>query len=409
MNLFLNTGLFLMPALSLGFRPVLALFGLLFACIGIYRLVALPRSANMQRVSSQEWPVLVGLLVLALCLTALNLFHGERWAIYHLPVAIFLTLPIFWALSSSEANPHFFWAGASAGALIAAAIASYEVLLLGAERAGYLVHNPIPFGSIAMCLAAASVIGYESKQRMCSWLNVWALTGLLAGVTAAVLSGSKGCLLALPVLAYLLHIKCMRPLEIGRTWLLLITLLALVVLTYLAADSYLVSRVQDAARGAIGWLNNGQVVEGSVGPRLELIRFAFDAATINPLTGIGRDNMVSMLKATATNHRYDPIISQLHTVHNELLNIWVTKGLLGLLAMSAMYGLSLWYFGRIRHHANTHVQNIGLMGMSLCLMYLIFGLSEVALQLTFFRNFFLVTLMCLLGMAHAHKNKQTHS
>jgi hypothetical protein len=68
--------------------------------------------------------------------------------------------------------------------------------------------------------------------------------------------------------------------------------------------------------------------------------------------------------------------------------------------MSAMYGLSLWYFWRIRHHADTHVQNIGLMGMSLCLMYLIFGLSEVTLQLTFFRNFFLVTLVCLLGMAH---------
>lgn len=398
-----------MSALSLGFRPVLALFGLLFACIGIYKLVALPRSANMQRVHSQEWPVLVGLLVLALCLTALNLFHGERWAIYHLPVAIFLTLPIFWALSSYDANPHAFWAGASAGALIAAAIAGYEVLLLGAERAGYLVHNPIPFGSIAMCLAAASVIGYESKQRLRSWLNVWALTGLMAGVIAAVLSGSKGCLLALPVLAYLVYIKCIRPLAIARVWLLLSVLLALSVLTFLAADSYLVSRVQDAARGAMIWLDNGQVVEGSVGPRLELIRFAFDTAMINPLTGIGRDSMVSMLQASATNGAYDPFIAQLHTVHNELLNIWVTKGLLGLLAMSSMYGLSLWYFWRIRHHADTHVQNIGLMGMSLCLMYLIFGLSEVALQLTFFRNFFLVTLVCLLGMAHAHKSQHTNS
>jgi len=398
-----------MSALSLGFRPVLALFGLLFACIGIYRLVALPRSALLQQARSQEWPVLVGFLVLALSLTALNLLHGERWAIYHLPVSIFLSLPIFWALCSSKANPHSFWAGASAGALIAAAIACYEVLLLGAERAGYLVHNPIPFGSIAMCLAAASVIGYESKQSLWSWLNVCALTGLLAGVTAAVLSGSKGCLVALPVLAYLMHIKCIRPLAIARVWLLMSVLLAMAVLTYLAADSYLVSRVQDAAHGATIWMDNGRVVEGSVGPRLELIRFAFDAAMINPLTGIGRDGMVSMLQASATNGTYDPFIARLHTVHNELLNIWVTKGLLGLVAMSAMYGLSLWYFWRIRHHANIHVQNIGLMGMSLCLMYLIFGLSEVALQLTFFRNFFLVTLMCLLGMAHAHRNQHTNS
>jgi O-antigen ligase len=409
MNALFNTGLFLMPALSLGFRPVLALFGILFACIGIYRLATLPRYALVQRKHTQEWPLLACLLVLALCLTGLNLFHGERWSVYHLPVAIFLNLPIFWALRSSDANPRFYWEGASAGALIAAAIAGYEVVFLGAERAGYLIHNPIPFGSISMCLAAASVIGYRSQQGLKSWSNLWALTGLLAGVTAAVLSGSKGCLLALPVLAYLVHIKCIRPLAIPRVWLMLSLLLALAVLTYLATDSFLAARIEDAARGAMIWLNTGKVAEGSVGPRLELIRFAFDAAMVNPLTGVGRDGMVSMLQASATNGAYDPFIAQLHTVHNELLNIWVTKGLLGLLAMSAMYGLSLRYFWRIRHHANQHVQNIGLMGMSLCLMYLIFGLSEVALQLTFFRNFFLVTLVCLLGMAFAHKNQDVHS
>lgn len=205
MNAFFNTGLFLMPALSLGFRPALALFGLLFACIGIYRLATLPRSVLFQPAPAQEWLVIAGLLVLALCLTVLNLLHGERWGIYHLPVAIFLSLPIFWALRSSEANPRFFWAGASAGAQIAATIAGYEVIFLGAERAGFFVHNPIPFGSISMCLAAGSVIGYQSKKGLRSWSNLWALMGLLAGVTAAVLSGSKGCLLALPVLAYLVH------------------------------------------------------------------------------------------------------------------------------------------------------------------------------------------------------------
>jgi O-antigen ligase len=378
----------------------LALVGLLFACIGIYRLATLPRSALFEPKHTPERSVLAGLLVLALCLTGLNLLHGERWGVYHLPMAIFLSLPIFWALRTSEANPRFFWAGASAGALIAAAIAGYEVVFLGAERAGFLVHNPIPFGSISMCLAAGSVMGYQSKSSLRSWPNLWALTGLMAGVTAAVLSGSKGCLLAMPVLAYLVQIKCIKSMAIPRVWLMLSVLLALTVLTYLAAGSYLVARIEDAAHGVMIWSNTGEVVEGSVGPRLELISFAFNAAMVNPLTGVGRDGMLLMLQASATNGAYDPFIAKLHTVHNELLNIWVTKGLLGLLAMSAMYGLSLRYFWRIRHHADTHVQNIGLMGMSLCLMYLIFGLSEVVLQLTFFRNFFLVTLICLLGMAH---------
>ncbi|UFS55908.1 O-antigen ligase family protein [Comamonadaceae bacterium M7527] len=309
-------------------------------------------------------------------------------------------------MANTNTNPQYLWSGGSSGAFIALAIAGYEIVFLNADRAGYIVHNPIPFGSIAMCLAAASVVGYQHKAKAWSLTNAWALTGMFAGVAAAVLSGSKGCLLALPVLAYVLYIKCIRPLELLRIWVWLASFLALglVLLILLITDSFLASRFEEAFRGAVVWFETGRVVEGSVGPRLELIRFALGAAMVNPLTGIGRDEMVSMLQASAMNGAYDPFIAHLHTLHNEFLNIWVTKGLLGLVAMGAVYGLSLRYFWRLRHQADACVQNIGLMGLSLCLMYLIFGLSEVALQLTFFRNFFLVTLVCLLGMAYHQLN-----
>lgn len=406
MNHFLNLGLFLMAALSLGFRPMLALVGLAFCVLGLARLQALTKQpAGLVQMYKREWPVLVALLVLAVCLIGLNLLHAERWGIYHLPMAILISIPIFFALSSSDTNPRFLWVGASTGALIAAAIAVYEVVYLKTYRAGFIIHNPIPFGSVSMCLAAGSVIGYQANTKAWSLWNAWALAGMFAGVVAAVLSGSKGCLLALPVLAYVVHLKCIRPLGIPRSWLWLGSVLALVSLAWLAADSFLSSRLEEALRGVVAWFETGRVMESSVGPRLELIRFALDAAMVNPLMGIGRDEMVSMLQSSAATGAYDPSIGQLHTVHNEFLNIWVTKGLLGLFALGAVYGLSLWYFWRLRQHADVHIQNIGLMGVSLCSMYLIFGLSEVALQLTFFRNFFLITLVCLLGMAHAQQHR----
>ena len=399
-----NSGLFLLFGMALLYTPSTALVGLSLAMFGVYAFFTQPPVLLVGQFPNERH-VLLAFLCMGLVLIALNIHHQERWGIYHLPNATLLSLPIFFALAHTNANPKFLWSGGAWGAMIALALASYEVFVLNESRAGSWTHNPIPFGSISMCLAAASMIGYQAKTKAWSLGNAWALAGMSAGVGAAVLSGSKGCLLALPVLAYVVHIKCIRPLGIPRSWLWLGSVLSLVALAGLGADSFLAIRIEDGFRGAVAWFETGRVVEGSVGPRLELIRFAFDAATVNPLTGIGRDGMLSMLQASATNGAYDPFIAQLHTVHNELLNIWVTKGLLGLLAMSAMYGLSLWYFWRIRHHADTHVQNIGLMGMSLCLMYLIFGLSEVALQLTFFRNFFLVTLVCLLGMAHAHQRR----
>lgn len=399
-----NTGLFLLFGMALLYTPSTALVGLCLAAFGVYAFVSKP-SVVFAGQFPHERHILIALLCMGLVLIALNIHHQERWGIYHLPNATLLSLPIFFALAHTNFNAKFLWSGGALGAIIALVVAGYEVVFLNAERAGFIIHNPIPFGSISMCLAAASVIGYQTNTKAWSMGNVWALAGMFAGVGAAVLSGSKGCLLALPVLTYVVHIKCIRPLDIPRSWLWLGGVLALVVLAWLANDSFLTLRIEDGLRGAAVWFETGRVVEGSVGPRLELIRFAFDAAMVNPLTGIGRDEMVRMLQASATNGAYDPFIAQLHTVHNEFLNIWVTKGLLGLVAMGAVYGFSLWYFWRLRHHADAHVQNTGLMGLSLCLMYLIFGLSEVALQLTFFRNFFLVTLVCLLGMAHSPQHR----
>lgn len=403
-----NTGLFLLFGMALIYTSSTALIGLSLAAFGVYTFVSKP-SVDFAGQFPHERHVLTALLFMGLVLIALNIHQQERWGIYHLPNATLLFLPVFFATANTNTNPKFLWSGGAFGALIALAIASYEVFVLNESRAGYWIHNPIPFGSISMLLAAASMIGYQAKTKALSLGNSWALAGMFAGVGAAVLSGSKGCLLALPVLAYVVYVKCLPPLDIPRAWLWFGSVLALVALAWLAADSYLASRIEEAFRGAVVWFETGRVVEGSVGPRLELIRFAFDAAMINPLTGIGREEMLRMLQASATNGAYDPFIAQLHTVHNEFLNIWVTKGLLGLVAMGAVYGLSLWYFWRLRHHADTHVQNIGLMGLSLCLMYLIFGLSEVALQLNFFRNFFLVTLISLLGMSHHQLNKPKNS
>lgn len=397
-----NTGLFLLFGMALLYTPSTALVGLSLATFGVYAFVSKP-SVVFAGQFPHERHVLIALLCMGLVLIALNIHHQERWGVYHLPNATLLSLPIFFALAHTNAHPKFLWSGGALGAVIALIIALYEIYVLHFPRAGYWTHNPIPFGSISMCLAAASVIGYQANTKAWSLGNTWALAGMCAGVGAAILSGSRGCLLAIPILAYVTHIKCTRSLNVSRVHFLAGITVTLLLSRFLFADSVIFSRTFDGLDAFVHYFASERMIVDSVGVRLELYRFAFDAGMINPLTGIGREGMLNLLQSSATTSAYDPFIAQLHTVHNEFLNIWVTKGLLGLIAMGAVYGLSLWYFWRLRHHVDAHVQNIGLMGLSLCLMYLIFGLSEVALQLTFFRNFFLVTLVCLLGMSHAQQ------
>jgi O-antigen ligase len=349
---------------------------------------------------SIETPFLASLIALALILILLNIYHGEKWGTYHFPIAIILSLPAFFIFCGLNFQIIALWIGAAVGSIFAFIVALYEIKFLGAERAGYLINNPIPFGSIAMCLSSFSIIGYREKISGFVWQNALLFCGSLAGFLAAVLSGSKGCLLAVPIIFYLWHKKTTHK-SARRASALLILLIFLVLLFFLIqSNSYLILRFTEAYHGAVSWAQSGKITEGSIGPRLELLKFGIEMGQINPWVGIGRNGMLEMLSKASSHFMYDVFITQLHTMHNEFLNIFVTNGLLGLVGLFSVYFFGLKYFYTIRKFDNEDLHSIYLAGLSLFSMYLIFGLSEVTLQLNSFRNFFLIFTVCLVGTAN---------
>jgi len=393
--------LFVLASSALLFSSAISVLSVLFSVAGCIYLLHNQRfqSIRLQQFSI-EIPFLASLIALSVSLILSNLYHEEKWGTYHFPIAVILSLPAFFIFCRLNFEIIALWTGAAVGSILAFIIAIYEIKFLGAERAGYMINNPILFGSIAMCLSGFSIIGYREKVSGFVWQNALLLCGSVAGFLAAVLSGSKSCLLTVPIIFYLWRKKTAHKFSRGgNAWFALLIFLVLMFFL-IKSNSYLILRFTEAYHGAASWAQSGKITEGSIGPRLELLKFGIEMGQINPWIGIGRNGMLEMLSKASSDFKYDIFITQLHTMHNEFLNIFVTNGLLGLVGLLAVYFFGLKYFYTIRRFENEDLHSIHLAGLSLFSMYLIFGLSEVALQLNSFRNFFLIFTVCFIGSAH---------
>jgi len=115
--------------------------------------------------------------------------------------------------------------------------------------------------------------------------------------------------------------------------------------------------------------------------------------------GFGKDGMVARKKLAIAAGDYPQSIADFVTLHNEFLNIWVTNGLLGTLALLAVFGCGLLVFSRTRKSSGLQIKSLSLMGTCLVLMYLEFGVGEVALHLNSYRHVFLFWMFALTGLS----------
>jgi len=159
------------------------------------------------------------------------------------------------------------------------------------------------------------------------------------------------------------------------------------------------SRMVSMWEGVQSWVTTGDITEGSIGPRLEMWKFGLDVATEKPLLGFGKDGMVERKRQAIEAGNYSPGIAVFATLHNEFLNMWVTKGLVGTVALLAVFGSVFFTFFRTRKSPNWQLRCISLMGTSLTLMFLEFGIGEIALLLNSYRHVFLFWVFALAGLS----------
>jgi O-antigen ligase len=232
----------------------------------------------------------------------------------------------------------------------------------------YFMH-PTAFGNLILIMGLCSLGAYrESWYQRC-----WAVSGLLAGLCGAYLSGTRAAWMAAGVVALLgvvLQTHISKKMKYG-----LITVLLLVGVAVYSASSTVRERVN------VGWYELTQplseVADTSVGLRRQYWLASFQMISDHPIWGVGRFQFPKEKQVLVEAGVLTSAASQYDHPHNELLFAWVELGLLGFIGILCLYLGPAYFFWTHRQVGSASTRWMATIGLMVVGSYIIFGLVDV--------------------------------
>ena len=306
------------------------------------------------------------------------------------PSRMALFFLIAWA--SLMCNPRMFhWLQWSyvLGAVLAT-IKMYIITKGGTARGQYVDFMPIiEFADLTLLLGFFSVLSikYQSgtvlAQRIGIAVKILAAVGT---IYAAFLSETRGAWLGIPFLCAIAAIVLFDRFEFKKK--LVIILLAVALLPGLFALSPKVQKRIESVEQDISVYSHDNWSDTSVGTRLGLWTTSMMLFAEHPLIGIGRENFQPTLQGLGREGKISPVIArQIHS-HNEFFYNMATLGSFGLIGLMGLYFFPLIFFARKLRHLDNELRATAGMGVTLCVGYLVFGLTDVMFMWGVCDNFY---------------------
>lgn len=277
-------------------------------------------------------------------------------------------------------RPEGFWGGVAVGGIGAGVWGGWQKLVLEAERAGGYTHM-IQFGNLSMLLGMLSLAGLGwvmLERRGWHWGLLLSL-GAALGILGSLFSGARGGWIGVPFLLLILYQAYGRQLP-RRQVLAASAFVALAAaLLYLLPATGVQQRVHEAV-GEVVRYERDQEVATSVGFRLEMWRAGGLSALESPWFGLGEQGYADSRDRLIAEGRVAPGIAVFGHLHNDFLDTLVKRGLVGLLALLALYFLPLrWYAAMLRQPVRQR-QPYAAAGAMLCVAYVDYGLTQTFLS-----------------------------
>jgi O-antigen ligase len=269
------------------------------------------------------------------------------------------------------------WWGVAGGALAAACFAAWQRWLLDMPRPGGMM-NPITFGDLSLCLALLALASALDVRSLRTPLA--APIGVLAGIAGSLLSGSRGGWIVLPF-AVALFMRQRR--FISRRTAVALPVLAclLFTLAYVVPQTGVSERMAIGIRDVAGYLN-GNTSATSLSVRLELWKAAAMLIYEHPVTGLDTAAYKQQMHDWVARGLLDQAVfapPEPSHLHNDVLQVLVTKGVPGFLAWAGTLLAPLLFFSaRLKQSRRAGECNAAaLAGVLVVLAYFGFGLTEV--------------------------------
>ncbi|MDR9500048.1 MAG: O-antigen ligase family protein [Hydrogenovibrio sp.] len=291
-------------------------------------------------------------------------------------VKLLLCIPVIWLIYSVQlTGREIILIFAMAGTY--AVFYSTAVWLEGSPRGQGLLESPIHLGNLAVTFSLISLVLFFYTQSF--WLKIWLFIIFLFAFFLSVQTGSKGgwvavVLVSLSIGVYLFFVSK------KMFWLFIGLLFGVMSIMAAIWEQLPVGpRLYSAYEGWLGYWSEGQVTEGSVGPRLEIWRSVWlgmaDFNLMQWLFGIGFMGFESHWREFVESG--ESLITSEHPhPHNDFLQLIFEFGLFGLFLFGALLFIPLKVFFKGVWFLKDNDKFIAFSGIILAEMYLEFMLSD---------------------------------
>ncbi|KAF1050318.1 O-antigen ligase family protein [Xylophilus sp.] len=330
------------------------------------------------------------------------------------PAKYLLALICLFFVAQYRPGVRWLWGGTAAGAIGAGVTAIVQLVRapsLAASRAEGFT-NAIQFGNLALLMAGICAIGLALPapwQRTAGWRALLGL-GLAFGVAASLLSWSRGGWLGLAFVLPLLLIAAWPRVNGRRVALVALVAAACVLAAWSTPQLGLRDRV-DLVRTEAELYQDRHEADTSVGQRLEHWRLAWRLGTERPVVGWTQRGYTEEKQRLVAAGEYSPFILQFNHAHNEFLDLFAKRGLVGLAALLFLYAVPIALFWPRRAALEADGPDADLLGLRLAalsvpLAYIGFGLTQGFIGhnsgTMFFLFYTLAAYGCLWGRKTAH-------
>ncbi|MEG2768691.1 MAG: O-antigen ligase family protein, partial [Comamonas sp.] len=155
----------------------------------------------------------------------------------------------------------------------------------------------------------------------------------------------------------------------------------------------------------------------SVGARLEQWRLSWRLGWDKPLTGWGVSGIKQGRALYLEKGEAHPSIIEISHTHNEFLEMWASRGIIGVLALCAFYLIPIRIFWPKKNTLRKFSDNnknlyvsLSLIGVMLPVSYFIFGLTDVFFNLAIGHNFYIFSMVFVMASIQwLKKNDEQYS
>jgi O-antigen ligase len=233
------------------------------------------------------------------------------------------------------------------------------------------------FGHLNVVLTFLAMVNLKDESF---WDRVLSFLAFSAGTYIVLLNETRGawiayCILLIVSIYYLYRSKAFSSTVISLIALSFVLLVALALNTGSVKE-----RVNFATTEAQEWMAGEKDIGSSIGLRLEMWTAGIRSIENIPLFGYGNHN-ANVVAANYSDDRVKNHIASLNHLHNDYLNHFISKGLLGLLSVVGLLLLPLFV-------ARSGPEIGYLIGVTLSVSYSVFALFNVVFGDVFMNAFY---------------------